>query len=95
MANVYMMAITAMEWSADFRGDTPTKFCTDEVVKAAARNWKSGKEVIMVLLQQREAEVVITEEVGKSAATGGQEGVLKTIEEHFKISLSKEELSIA
>jgi hypothetical protein len=89
MANVYMMAITAMEWSADFRGDTPTKFCTDEVVKAAARNWKSGKEVIMVLLQQREAEVV------KSAATGGQEGVLKTIEEHFKISLSKEEWSIA
>jgi hypothetical protein len=37
---------------------------------------------------------VITEEIVKVAVICGQEGVLKIIEEHFKISLSKEDWSI-
>lgn len=67
----------------------------EEVVKAAAGNWQSGKEVMALLLEQRGADVVITEKVVKAAATSGQEGVLQTIEDHFKISLSKQEWSIA
>jgi hypothetical protein len=43
--------------SADFRGDTPTRFCTEEVVTSAARC--------------------------------GQEGALKTIEEHSRFRFLK------
>ena len=68
---------------------------TEEVVKAAAGNEGSGKEVMTLLLEQRGADVTITEEVLKAAATCGQDGVLKIIEEKFKISPSKEEWSIA
>ena len=68
---------------------------TEEVVKAAAGNEGSGKEVMTFLLEQRGADVTITEEVVKAAATCGQDGVLKIIEEKFKISPSKEEWSIA
>ena len=68
---------------------------TEEVVKAAAGNEESGKEVMTLLLEQRGADVMITEEVMKAAATCGQDGVLKIIEEIFKISPSKEERSIA
>ena len=68
---------------------------TEEVVKAAAGNEENGKEVMTLLLEQRGADVMITEEVVKVAATCGQDGVLKIIEEKFKISPSKEEWSIA
>ncbi|KAH6670150.1 hypothetical protein B0J14DRAFT_517196 [Halenospora varia] len=68
---------------------------TEEVVKAAAGNERSGKEVMTVLLEQRGADVVITEEVVKAAATCGQEGVLKTIEKHYKIISSKDQWSVA
>jgi hypothetical protein len=44
---------------------------------------------------QRGADVVITEEVVKAAATSSQEEVLKVIEKSLKIPLSKEEWSIA
>ncbi|KAH6668423.1 hypothetical protein B0J14DRAFT_488350, partial [Halenospora varia] len=67
---------------------------SEEAVKTAAGNERSGKEVMMFLLEQLGADVVITEEVLKAAATCGNDGVLKTIEEHFKISPSKEEWSI-
>jgi hypothetical protein len=41
---------------------------TEEVVKAAVRNYMSGMEIMTLLLKQRGAEVVITEEVVKAAA---------------------------
>ncbi|KAH8649711.1 hypothetical protein BGZ60DRAFT_569767 [Tricladium varicosporioides] len=41
---------------------------TEDVVKAAAGNWGSGKEVIALLLDQRGDEVKITEDVVKAAA---------------------------
>ena len=66
---------------------------TEEVVKTIARMF--GKEVMTLLLEQRGADVMITEEVVKAAVTCGQDGVLKIIEEKFKISPSKEEWSIA
>ena len=68
---------------------------SEEVVKAAAGNEENGKEVMTLLLEQRGADVMITEGVVKAAATCGQDGVLKIIEENFKISLSKKEWSIA
>jgi len=40
----------------------------EHVVKAAAGNEETGKEVMMLLLEQRGADVVITEEVVKAAA---------------------------
>jgi hypothetical protein len=50
---------------------------TEEVVKAAAGNWGSGKEVVMLLLEKRGDEVEITEEVVKAAA--GNEGKAEQI----------------
>ena len=44
------------------------------VVEAAARNWNSGKEVMMLLLEKRGADVVITEEVVKAAAGNWRSG---------------------
>ena len=64
------------------------------MVKAAAENEDSGKEGMTLLLEQREADVIITEEVLKAAATCGQDDVLKIIEEIFKISPSKKQWSI-
>lgn len=64
---------------------------TEEVIRAAAGNEAKGNDVIIVLLEQRETDVVITEEVIRAAATCGQDQVLKTIEEHFKLSPSKED----
>jgi hypothetical protein len=47
------------------------------VVKAAACNRKSGNEVMMLLLEQRGGEVVITEEVVKAAA--GNENIREAV----------------
>jgi hypothetical protein len=47
---------------------------TKEVVKAAAGNEKSGKEVLDLLLQQRGNEVKVTEEVVKAAAGNEKSG---------------------
>ncbi|KAK3346892.1 heterokaryon incompatibility protein-domain-containing protein [Lasiosphaeria hispida] len=47
---------------------------TEEVVKAAAGNGSSGKEVMTLLLDQRGTEVKITEEVVKAAAGNGSSG---------------------
>src|SRR4051812_38694321 len=51
--------------------------------------------MMTILLEQRGTDIVATKEAVKAAATCGQERVLKTIEEHFKISPSEEEWSIA
>lgn len=40
---------------------------TEEVVKAAVGNGRNGKEVMMLLLEQRGADMVITKEVVKAA----------------------------
>ena len=45
-----------------------------EVVKAAAGNEGNGKEVMTLLLEQRGADVVITEEIMKAAARNGRSG---------------------
>jgi hypothetical protein len=42
---------------------------TGKVVKAAAGNWRNGKEVMALLLDQRGPEVKITEDVVKEAAS--------------------------
>jgi hypothetical protein len=47
---------------------------TEEVVKAAARNERSGKEVMSLLLEQRGDEIKITEEVVRAAARNGRSG---------------------
>jgi hypothetical protein len=47
---------------------------TEDVVKAAARNWGSGKEVMMLLLEERGDEVKITEEVVKAVAGNRKSG---------------------
>ena len=44
------------------------------VVEAAAGNWDSGKEVMILLLEKRGADVVITEEVVKAAAGNSGSG---------------------
>jgi hypothetical protein len=44
------------------------------VVKAAVGNSQSGKEVMMLLLEKRGAEVQITEEVVKAAVRNSQSG---------------------
>jgi len=44
---------------------------TKEVVKAAAGNGSSGKEVMALLLNQRGTEVKITKEVVKAVAGNG------------------------
>ncbi|PVH75975.1 ankyrin [Cadophora sp. DSE1049] len=46
----------------------------EEVLKAAARNSSNGKEVMILLLGQRGADVVITEEVVKAAAGNEEMG---------------------
>lgn len=43
---------------------------TEEVVKVAARNGESGKEMMILLLEQRGANVVVTEEVVKVIVSG-------------------------
>ncbi|TEY15959.1 hypothetical protein BOTCAL_2527g00010 [Botryotinia calthae] len=63
---------------------------TEEVVKAAAGNVSSGKEVMKLLLEKRGADVVITEDVIKAAASSGQEPVLHIIDTHPKMLLSQE-----
>ena len=45
-----------------------------KMMKTAAENYKSGKEVMTLLLRQREADVVITEEVVKAAAGNEESG---------------------
>ncbi|KAF2235084.1 hypothetical protein EV356DRAFT_135445 [Viridothelium virens] len=52
-----------------FKQDQQHIKITEEVVKVAARNYSSGKEVMMLLLDRRGNDVQITEEVVK-AATG-------------------------
>jgi hypothetical protein len=47
---------------------------TEDVVKAAAENWDSGKEIIALLLDRRGAEVKITENVVKAAAENWDSG---------------------
>ncbi|KAF2186451.1 HET-domain-containing protein [Zopfia rhizophila CBS 207.26] len=47
---------------------------TKEVVKAAAGNTRSGKEVMTILLEQRGGEVKVTEEVVEAAAGNTQSG---------------------
>jgi hypothetical protein len=47
---------------------------TEEVVKAAARNSRNGKEVMTLLLDRRGADVRITEEVVKAAAGNSGNG---------------------
>ena len=47
---------------------------SEEVVKAAAGNSRNGKEVMTLLLEQREADVMITEEVVKAAAGNSGNG---------------------
>ncbi|KAH8665926.1 heterokaryon incompatibility protein-domain-containing protein [Tricladium varicosporioides] len=47
---------------------------TEAVVEAAARNWKSGKEVIAFLLERRGGEFKITEDVLKAAAGNWESG---------------------
>ena len=47
---------------------------TEEVVKAAARNGESGKEVMMLLLRKRGSEIKITEEVVWAAAGNEKSG---------------------
>jgi hypothetical protein len=41
---------------------------TEEVVKAAAGNYRCGKEVMALLLDRRGDQIAITEEVVKAAA---------------------------
>ncbi len=48
---------------------------TEGVVKAAADNWKWGKEVMTILLDRREADIQITEGVLKVAAGNQQSGI--------------------
>jgi hypothetical protein len=40
----------------------------EEVVKAAAGNWRNGKEMMALLLGHRGCQIPITEEVVKAAA---------------------------
>ncbi|KAH6665987.1 hypothetical protein B0J14DRAFT_678599 [Halenospora varia] len=54
--------------------DNKLTVIAEEVVKAAAGNWASGREVMMLLLEQRGADVVITEEVVKAAAGNWDSG---------------------
>jgi len=56
-----------------------------KVVKAAAGNGWSGSKVMTLLLKERGADVVITKEVVKAAATSGQEEVLKIFEKYLKV----------
>lgn len=68
---------------------------SEKAVKAAAKISWSGKELMMLLLEQRGVDVIITEEVIKAAATCGQDQTLKIIEKHSKLSPSEEDWSIA
>ncbi|KFY32484.1 hypothetical protein V493_00153, partial [Pseudogymnoascus sp. VKM F-4281 (FW-2241)] len=47
---------------------------TDDVVKAAAGNWRSGKEVMALLLDRRGDDVHITDDVVKAAAGNWSSG---------------------
>ncbi|KAJ4176395.1 hypothetical protein NW755_014436, partial [Fusarium falciforme] len=47
---------------------------TEEVVKAAAENEESGKEILALLLDKRGTEIQITEEVVKAAAENEESG---------------------
>ncbi|KAK6591591.1 hypothetical protein H4I96_12285 [Botrytis cinerea] len=58
-------------------------------------NWRSVKEMIMLLLEESGADVVITEEMMKSASTSRQEIILKVLEHHFNIAIPKEKQLIA
>ncbi|KAH6662692.1 hypothetical protein B0J14DRAFT_685218 [Halenospora varia] len=57
----------------------------EEVVKAAAGNEESGKEVTILLLQHHGADIVITEEVVKAVAGNGKSGkevIMVLLEQH-------------
>ncbi len=41
---------------------------TEEVVKAAAGNWKSVKDAMALLLEKRGSDIIVTEEMAKAAA---------------------------
>jgi hypothetical protein len=41
-------------------------------VKAAATNWKSGGEVVTLLLEKHGADVIVTEEVARTATIVGK-----------------------
>ncbi|ATZ55400.1 hypothetical protein BCIN_11g06550 [Botrytis cinerea B05.10] len=58
-------------------------------------NWRSVKEMIMLLLEESGADVVITKEMMKSASTSRQEIILKVLEHHFNIAIPKEKQLIA
>jgi hypothetical protein len=51
----------------------PTQI-TEDVVKAAAGNWKSGTEIMRLLLDRRGADIQITEDVVKAAAGNWKSG---------------------
>jgi hypothetical protein len=65
-------AIEGTEHILRYQGGTVR--VTEEVVKAAAGNWQSGRQVMTLLLEQRGDEVKITEEVVKVAAGNWQSG---------------------
>jgi ankyrin repeat protein len=70
----------------DRRGDEVK--ITEKVVEAAAGNYGSGEEVMELLLDRCGDEVKITEKVLKAAAHGGQEGVLRLLNQRFAVDVS-------
>jgi hypothetical protein len=60
------------------------------VVKAAARNWSNGKEVMTLLLDRRGDQITITEEAVRAAATCGQDPILDFLSQQTgRISLKE------
>jgi hypothetical protein len=68
---------------------------SEEVLKAAAGNEESGKEILMLLLEWRGPNVILTKDVVKAAATSGQEKVLKVIEKRLEALLSPDDWLVA
>ncbi|KAK4118030.1 ankyrin [Parathielavia appendiculata] len=72
---------------------------TGEVVKAAAGNWRNGKEVMALLLEKRGDEVKITEEVVKAAAgnrRNGKEVMTLLLEERGdEVGITEEVVKVA
>ena len=46
---------------------------TEDVVKAAASNWRNGEEMMALLLDRRGDQIQITEDVVKAAASNSRE----------------------
>lgn len=61
---------------------------TNNVVKAVARNCRSGKEVMALFLDRQGDDVKITDEMVKIAAHCGQESVLYLLRGRFAIGIS-------